>query len=304
MSINTSFLSWTFLMLIFLVGNPMFSIHSFIYLPNSPARSASSSPSSSALLSLPPESSPSTLPPSITTIPGKSNPIVSDSRKDNFIERFVIRKLSSAVLTLLPERGQRKWKLRQRGSFDDFVAITKEVLHSSSTINTDVSDRVVTMLRTMLPKPIVAFFRFLVNVNKKLMCELSSVFIRMGFLTWLIGPTKRSWVKVSIGEEDQHQQQQWHSGVAIEKCRYLDRAQCKGACLYLCKIPTEDYFRQEMGLPVYMKPNFEDKSCEIFFGVSPPDRKEDPSLKEGCYSDCAGAARMRKNETITSISSA
>lgn len=134
------------------------------------------------------------------------------------------------------------------------------------------------------------------------MCELSSVFIRMGFLTWLIGSTKRTRVTVSVGKEDQPQQQQWHSGVVIEKCRYLDRAQCKGACLYLCKIPTEDYFRQEIGLPVYMKPNFEDKSCEIFFGVSPPDRKEDPSLKEGCYSDCAGAARMRKNETITSIS--
>lgn len=121
MSINASFLLWTFLILIFLIGNH----HSFIYLPNNPGRSASSS-SSSLLYSLPPQSSPSSIPPpSITTITDKKAPIASDSRKDNFIERFVIRKLSSAVLTLLPERAQRKWKLRQQGSFDDFVTITK-----------------------------------------------------------------------------------------------------------------------------------------------------------------------------------
>lgn len=36
------------------------------------------------------------------------------------------------------------------------------------------------------------------------------------------------------------------------------------------QIPTQDFFTNDIGLPVTMKPNFEDLSCEMVFGAVRP----------------------------------
>jgi hypothetical protein len=79
----------------------------------------------------------------------------------------------------------------------------------------------------------------------------------------------------------------WRSGVKLTECRYLLESGCKSACVNLCKKPTQQFFSQELGLPLYMKPNFTDCSCELFFGVQAPVEEEDPVFKQNCYSSCS-----------------
>lgn len=40
------------------------------------------------------------------------------------------------------------------------------------------------------------------------------------------------------------------------------------------------------GLPLYMKPNFTDYSCELQFGVRPLADDIDPAYQEQCYITC------------------
>lgn len=50
----------------------------------------------------------------------------------------------------------------------------------------------------------------------------------------------------------------WANSVKIQRCRYLESVQCKGACASICKLPTQTFFTEDLGMPVTMTPNFDD----------------------------------------------
>ncbi|CAA2979021.1 Hypothetical predicted protein [Olea europaea subsp. europaea] len=91
-------------------------------------------------------------------------------------------------------------------------------------------------------------------------------------------------VEVEVNGEKQK------SGVLIKKCRYLENSGCVGMCINMCKIPTQDFFTNEFGLPLTMTPNFEDMSCEMVYGQVPPSFEEDPASKQPCYADICSIA--------------
>lgn len=51
----------------------------------------------------------------------------------------------------------------------------------------------------------------------------------------------------------------------------------------MCKVPTQDFFTDEFGLPLTMKPNFEDLSCEMIFGQHPQPMEKDEAFKQPCF---------------------
>ena len=56
-------------------------------------------------------------------------------------------------------------------------------------------------------------------------------------------------------------------GLLVEKCRFLESAGCARTCLHACKIPTQRFFLEEMGLPVTLSPNMTDfRSNSFFYG--------------------------------------
>jgi hypothetical protein len=38
-------------------------------------------------------------------------------------------------------------------------------------------------------------------------------------------------------------------------CRYLEASGCVGMCVNVCKVPTQDFFTKEFGLPLTMNPS-------------------------------------------------
>lgn len=42
-------------------------------------------------------------------------------------------------------------------------------------------------------------------------------------------------------------QEVWRSTVKVKRCRYLEASKCKGTCINLCKLPTEAFFREDLG---------------------------------------------------------
>ena len=75
-------------------------------------------------------------------------------------------------------------------------------------------------------------------------------------------------------------------GVLVHRCAVLEKSECKGLCVNMCKRPTERFFAARWGVPLHMQPNFETLECQLSFGVEPPALSDDPSLPVGCLSYC------------------
>ena len=48
-----------------------------------------------------------------------------------------------------------------------------------------------------------------------------------------------------------------------------------------------------MGMPLYMEPNFEDLSCKMVFGQTPPPLEQDDVMGQPCFKQCAVLSSYR-----------
>eukprot|EP00257_Ricinus_communis_P017414 XP_015575846.2 beta-carotene isomerase D27, chloroplastic [Ricinus communis] len=107
------------------------------------------------------------------------------------------------------------------------------------------------------------------------------------FFVWLIGPCQV--------RESEFNGRKEKNVVHIKKCRFLEETNCVGMCTNLCKVPTQTFIKQSLGMPVNMVPNFDDMSCEMVFGQDPPIPTEDPAFRQPCYKLCkANQKHMKK----------
>jgi hypothetical protein len=85
-------------------------------------------------------------------------------------------------------------------------------------------------------------------------------------------------------------------GVYAERCRFLEETKCKGLCLNMCKLPTEQFFKETMGMDMTMAPNFETGECRLSFGLAPKPVEEDETIPAGCLQGCGAARIMLEKE--------
>jgi len=101
------------------------------------------------------------------------------------------------------------------------------------------------------------------------------------FFGFLVGPSKPN--RRSDGER---------GGLVVEKCKFLQESGCKGLCLHQCKIPAQEFFKEELGLELTVKPNFVTQECQWSFGETPVPPEEDPSFPTGCLVGCDSRKAM------------
>ncbi|KAI8468248.1 MAG: hypothetical protein J3K34DRAFT_427967 [Monoraphidium minutum] len=102
---------------------------------------------------------------------------------------------------------------------------------------------------------------------------------------WLMGPCKVNDVELDSGEVGTGM------GVLVERCRYLEEAGCASICINSCKVPTQEFFEQDMGLPLTMTPNYDDFSCQFAFGKTPPPQSGDAAFSTPCFVQCPSKQR-------------
>ncbi|KAK9274727.1 hypothetical protein L1049_021978 [Liquidambar formosana] len=162
--------------------------------------------------------------------------------------------------------------------YESFVDVSKRVIQGRSRMQQQQVVREV--LLSMLPPGAPAQFRKLFPPTK--WAAEFNASLTVPFFHWLVGPSEV--VEVEINGVKQR------SGVHIKKCRYLENSGCVGMCVNMCKIPTQDFFTNEFGLPLTMIPNFEDMSCEMVYGQVPPPFEEDPVSNQPCYAEICSLA--------------
>ncbi|XP_020242076.1 beta-carotene isomerase D27, chloroplastic [Asparagus officinalis] len=181
---------------------------------------------------------------------------------DNWFDRLAIRHLSQSVQAATGLRNEKE-------GYDSLMEAA-----SMAARNFDVKDQqmlVTEALKKAFPKPILGMIRA-VTPPSKFSREYFAAFTTL-FFPWLVG-------KCEVRESEFHGRKE-KNVVFIPKCRFLEGTNCAGMCTNLCKIPSQKFIKDSLGMPVHMSPNFEDMSCEMIFGQEPP--KDDPALKQPCY---------------------
>ena len=72
--------------------------------------------------------------------------------------------------------------------------------------------------------------------------------------------------------------------IVVFRCRYLEEAGCASICINSCKVPTQEFFRRNMGMDVSLEPNYDDFSCQFAFGKKP--------LPQVCLCECVHAHQV------------
>ena len=214
--------------------------------------------------------------------------------KDNSIEKAAIFSLSFLLSTICPEPIKAFKKIG--ASYDNFVNVSKLLLQYKT--SNEIRLKIVSLISKIIPKFVKDYFRKMYSENPKLVCELSVQWFGFGFLTWLIGPVEP--IQNTFSSDD-GTTETWNSTVKLLECRYLVASGCKAACTQLCKRPTQYFFSETLGVPLYMKPNFTDYSCEMMFGQSPPPESEDEAFSEPCFSSCSVVTKLSSRNKCIEI---
>jgi len=85
-------------------------------------------------------------------------------------------------------------------------------------------------------------------------------------------------------------------GLVVEKCKFLQESGCKGLCLHQCKLPAQQFFQEELGLPLTVQPNFVTQECQWSFGETPVPVAKDPTFPKGCLVGCESRRADSKME--------
>lgn len=88
-----------------------------------------------------------------------------------------------------------------------------------------------------------------------------------------------------------------NQGLLVKRCRFLEESGCASVCVNSCKIPTQNFFLQDMGLPLTMTPDYETYECQFSFGLTPTAQQELDAKNTPCLSRCPTSGGMREWHT-------
>ncbi|KAL5136466.1 Beta-carotene isomerase D27, chloroplastic [Glycine soja] len=175
------------------------------------------------------------------------------------------------------------WDSKKAG-YDGLIEVANRLMMKGTT-NSDTVEAAVRILRSLFPPYLLELYKMLIAPigGGKIAAMMVA---RATVLTcqWLMGPCKVNSVDLPDGTS-------CSSGVYVERCKYLEESKCVGICTHTCKFPTQTFFKDHMGVPLLMEPNFADYSCQFKFGVLPP--RDDTIVKEPCLEACPNAKQRR-----------
>ncbi|WOL11799.1 beta-carotene isomerase D27, chloroplastic [Canna indica] len=152
----------------------------------------------------------------------------------------------------------------------------------------ETEESAVRVLQSLFPPLLLVLYKMLISpINDGKVASMMLAKATAILCQWLMGPCTVNSVDLADGSSSV-------SGVFVERCKYLEESKCLGVCVNTCKLPTQRFFNEYMGVPLYMEPNFSDYSCQFNFGVLPPPPASDKALHEPCLAICPNARRRRE----------
>ena len=94
----------------------------------------------------------------------------------------------------------------------------------------------------------------------------------------------------------------YKQGVLLKRCRVLEETGCAAVCANVCKVPTQKFFTEEVGLPVTLTPNYETFECQFSYGATPPALSEDAAFSTPCFRQCPVSETLREDACERTLS--
>jgi hypothetical protein len=109
---------------------------------------------------------------------------------------------------------------------------------------------------------------------------------------WEMDPNKLSYAPV--GDDTEKNKKTFpgnavpgfQQGVLLKRCRVLEESRCASVCLNVCKLPTQKFFNETVGLAVTLVPDYETFECRFVYGKTPPPVELDEAFNTPCFSQC------------------
>jgi hypothetical protein len=114
------------------------------------------------------------------------------------------------------------------------------------------------------------------------------------FGTWLMGECEINDCKIDGDSTDGDDFSGIQQGLLVKRCRFMEESGCASVCVNSCKIPTQKFFSEDMGLPLTMTPDYETFECQFSFGLTPTLEDEIDAKSTPCLGRCPSSGVVRK----------
>jgi hypothetical protein len=168
-------------------------------------------------------------------------------------------------------------------NYQELIAVINRMTKSQSF--PDVNNAGKNMLVRLFPSWLLKQYQWMFAAPFPKFSAWMNAWVTHATTHWLMGNSTVIDMQLSDGSVAIQQ------GLVIEKCRFLEVSGCMQTCIHACKIPTQRFFLEEMGLPVTLKPNATDYSCTFEFGFYPLPLADDPISQSPCLSICTSQSR-------------
>ncbi|KAG1338804.1 beta-carotene isomerase D27, chloroplastic [Cocos nucifera] len=178
------------------------------------------------------------------------------------------------------------WDSEKRG-YAGLIEVANHLMMKGKS-NLETEQSTVRILQSLFPPFLLILFKMLIapigggRIASMMVARATALSCQ-----WLVGPCSVNSVDLPDGSSRT-------SGVFVDRCKYLEESKCIGICINTCKLPTQTFFKECMGVPLHMEPNFSDYSCQFNFGNLPPSPAIDKALQEPCLAICPNASRRRE----------
>ncbi|XWS31835.1 hypothetical protein CRYUN_Cryun23aG0110300 [Craigia yunnanensis] len=175
----------------------------------------------------------------------------------------------------------------EKPGYDGLIELAKALMMNSRS-NSHTKDAAVRILNSLFPPFLLELYKILIApIDGGKVAAMMVARVTVLTCQWLMGTCTVNSVDLPDGTS-------CNSGVFVERCKYLEESKCVGICINTCKLPTQSFFKDYMGVPLVIEPNFSDYSCQFKFGVHPPLLENDVTLEEPCLDICPIANKRRE----------
>ncbi|GKY92754.1 hypothetical protein MPSEU_000245400 [Mayamaea pseudoterrestris] len=211
------------------------------------------------------------------------------------------RKIDKLFLTVFRKALAEHTQLNSTYATDDFRGITDIALKMNRKYpnRTIVQQKALDVLKSLFPFWLPsAYARLFASPFPKFSARMNAWATKVAG-TWLMGECEINDVVAAGPDGEDAVIVGPNQGLLVKRCRFLEESGCASVCVNSCKIPTQAFFAQEMGLPLTMEPNYETFECQFSFGKVPNEADELEAKNVPCLMRCPTAGSIRKQHSAT-----
>ena len=240
-------------------------------------------------------------------VDGKKKNQKNQRKEDSYLDEALISLFASRLAKFLNEGEEEEEKdffNEVKGGVDFKRDVANRCVRAVARTASEEEQRMfgLAIIESFIPTKAANKFGWFLRLFPDWFARRHAAFVTPLILPWLVGDAEVNDVPLEARAREscegskvpanafaafagrKSQQEGYKQGVLVKRCRVLEESGCVSVCKNVCKIPTETFFTEKVGLPVTLIPNYETLECQFCYGrVADGTEGEEAG---GCYVGC------------------